>query len=187
MRRKDREMDQEFARQVIDKSRFGVLSMEDEEQGIPYSVPLSIVRQGDFLYFHSAREGKKVDLISKNEQVRIVFVGDVHVPDLYDREQLDEMVKDPEKTSQLISRVFTTEYESAIVEGRIAEVMDTNEKVLALKLICEKYTPDKMRYFEHAIQAGEKLTRIFKVEMESVSAKRKKYDEEGNEMKWGRR
>lgn len=186
MRRKDRAMNTEFAKQVIDRSRYGVLSIIDTGSGTPYSIPLSIVRDDDFLYFHSAIEGTKVDLFSDINQVKIVFVGEVHVPNLFTTSQLDEMTKDEEKTVQLISSVFTTEFESAIVTGKIKEVLDTDEKIHALKLICRKYTPDKMTYFQHAIKSGEKYTRVYRITMDVVEAKRKKYDSEGNEMKWGR-
>ena len=56
MRRKDREMNTEFAKQVIDRSRYGVLSIIETGSGTPYSIPLSIVRDDEVLYFHSARE-----------------------------------------------------------------------------------------------------------------------------------
>lgn len=186
MRRKDREMDEAFAKQVIDKAKFGVLSVCDNRSNTPYSLPLSLVRNEGTLYFHSAKEGTKVELISRIEKARIVFVGEVQVPDLYSNTELDEMVKDKEKTIQLISRVFTTEFESAIVEGKVSEVIDWDEKVLALKLICEKYTPDKMAYFDYAVEAGEKYTKVYRIEIESLTAKRKKYDQNGDEMKWGR-
>ncbi len=186
MRRKDREMDEEFAKKVIDKASFGVLSICDNGNKTPYSIPLSIVRTGELLYFHSAKEGTKIELIVGASKARVVFVGEVHVPDLYSNMELAEMVKDKEKTIQLISRVFTTEFESAIVEGEISEVLDRAEKVLALKLICEKYTPDKMLYFDYAVEAGEKYTKTYRINIETMTAKRKKYNQDGNEMKWGR-
>ena len=96
------------------------------------------------------------------------------------------LTKNEEKTVQLISSVFTTEFESAIVDGKIQEVLDTDEKIHALKLICLKYTPDKMAYFQHAINSRENYTRVYRITMDVVKAKRKKYDSDGNEMKWGR-
>lgn len=66
MRRKDREMNTEFAKQVIDRSRCGVLSILETGSGTPYSIPLSIVRDDELLYFHSAKEGTKVDLFSES-------------------------------------------------------------------------------------------------------------------------
>ena len=87
---------------------------------------------------------------------------------------------------KLISSVFTTEFESAIVTGMVELVEDEQEKIGAMRLICEKYTPSKMKYFDTAIAAGLKRTNVYRVGMESVTAKRKKYDSKGVEMKYGR-
>ena len=87
---------------------------------------------------------------------------------------------------KLISNVFTTEFESTIVTGVAKLVDDEDEKIGAMRLICEKYTPDKMQYFETAIVAGLNRTNVYRVKMETISAKRKKYDSEGVEMKYGR-
>ena len=51
MRRKDREMSEEFALKIIDKSRYGIVSMIDSDN-MPYGLPLSIVRDDKNLYFH---------------------------------------------------------------------------------------------------------------------------------------
>ncbi|MDD4445670.1 MAG: pyridoxamine 5'-phosphate oxidase family protein [Bacillota bacterium] len=181
MRRKDREMDRTFGEAVIDKARYGIVSINARD--LPYSVPLSLARSGGVLYFHSAREGHKVDLLVDGAGVRVVFVGDVRVPDLYTEEELGEMVRDPEKTSRLIRSVFTTEYESAIVEGRVSEVTTPEEKRMALRLICRKFTPEKMAYFDHAADIGVSYTKIFRIDIESITAKRKQYDESGVERK----
>lgn len=55
-----------------------------------------------------------------------------------------------------------------------------------MKLICEKYIPTKMDYFDLAIKAGLKRTNVYKIEIEEIKAKRKKYDINGEEMKCGR-
>lgn len=185
MRRKDREMNAQFGIQIIDKASYGVLSMVDEN-GEPYGIPLSIVRDGNTLYFHSAMDGKKVKIFEKNPKVNIAFVGDVNIPENYTREELDEISKDESKASVFISSVFTTEYESAVVKGQVKPVEKEEEKVKGMKLICEKYTPTKMDYFDIAIKTGLKRTNVYKVEIEEIKAKRKKYDANGEEMKWGR-
>lgn len=185
MRRKDREMDREFGLKVIDKSRYGVLSMVDEDNGT-YSIPLSIVREGDKLYFHSAMEGKKVKILEKNPTVSMVFVGETKIPENYSNEELDEIVKDESKAGLLISKVFTTEFESAIVIGKVKLLEDENEKINTLRLICEKYTPTKMDYFPMAIKVGLIRTNVYFIEIEEITAKRKKYDINGEELKWGR-
>lgn len=185
MRRKDREMSIEFGIEVIDKSKYGVVSMIDEDNE-PYGIPLSIARDEKTLYFHSAMDGRKVKIFEKNPNVNVTFVGEVKVPENYTKDELDEIIKDESKAVLLISSVFTTEYESAVVKGKVKLVEDEEEKIKAMKLICEKYTPLKMDYFNMAIKAGLKRTNVYRIEIEEIKAKRKKYDIHGEEMKWGR-
>ncbi len=185
MRRKDREMSREFGIEVIDKSKYGVISMVDEDNA-PYGIPISIVRDENTLYFHSAMDGRKVTIFEKTPNVSINFVGEVKVPENYTKKELDEIVKDESKVALLISKVFTTEFESAIVTGRVKLVEDEEEKIKAMKLICEKYTRAKMDYFNMAIKAGLKRTNVYKIDIEEITAKRKKYDVHGEEMKYGR-
>lgn len=185
MRRKDRQMDKEFALEVIDKASFGVVSMVDEKDE-PHGLPLSIVREGNNLYFHSARDGRKVKILERNPRVSITFVGYVNVPKLYSNKDLDDIVKDESKAGLLVTSVFTTEFESAIVKGKVVLVEDEAEKIKVLELVCQKYTPDKMDYFNMAVKSGLKSTNVYKIEIEDISSKRKRYDKDGQEMKWGR-
>ena len=116
MRRKDREMSEEFALEIIDKSRYGILSMIDGEA--PYGIPLSMVRDGKAIYFHSAMDGRKVQALNHNQRVSATFVGEVHVPDNYTKEQLDEIAADESRVVTFISNVFTTEFEADIKAGQ---------------------------------------------------------------------
>lgn len=90
MRRKDREMDKDFAFKVIDDSDFGVLGLCKDE---PYTIPLSIVRKKETLYFHSAPEGKKVRFIDDGDLVSVTFVSYVKVPENYSREEVKKLLK----------------------------------------------------------------------------------------------
>lgn len=182
MRRKDREMDIEFGKKIIDKSKYGILSMINMESE-PHGLPLSIVRDGDILYFHSSMDGEKVEIFANNNNLSVTFVGNVKVPEIYTNEELDEIVKDESKYILLISKVFTTEFESAIVTGKLKKVEDLDEKIEAMRVICNKYTPSKMKYFDMAIKAGLKRTNVYKIEIKNITAKRKKYDSQGNEIK----
>lgn len=185
MRRKDREMDKDFALRVIDQSSYGVVSLVDKND-LPYGMPLSIVREGHMLYFHSAVAGKKVDLFDLEPIVNVVFVGEVQVPNLYSKEELEELIKDKKNTNVVLSTVFTTEFESAIVKGKIKKITNDNKKIQALGLICNKYTPDKMDLFDMGVEPGVDSVLIYEIEMEEVTAKRKKFDAVGKEMKWMR-
>lgn len=185
MRRKNREMSKEFGMKVIDKARYGVISMVGESNK-PYGIPLSIVRDVDILYFHSAKDGKKVKLLERNTNVSVAFVGQTEIPENYTEDELNEIIKDEFKTKLLISNVFTTEFESVIVTGQVKPVKDEDEKIKAMRLICEKYTPTKMDYFPMAIKAGLERVNVYGIEIEEITAKRKKYDENKKELKYGR-
>jgi len=162
MRRKDREMPREFALDVVDKCQYATLAMISE--GKPYCVPLSIVRIDDNIYFHSAKAGQKTDALNKNPDVCISCVGDTN----------------------LVPRDFTTEYECAIIKGKAVEVTDDNEKIEVLKHICQRYAISNMAGFDGAIKMSLSRTAIWKISMDEVTGKRKKYDKNGMEMKFGR-
>lgn len=185
MRRKDREMSPEFALQLIDSVPYGVLSMLDKE-GEPYGVPLSLVRKEDILYFHSAKAGKKSEALKEGSTVCITFVGETQVPQLFDEKELADFLTKEEKGQTLISKVFTTEFESALVQGTVHKVTSEPQQIEAMRLICEKYTPSKMKLFDLAIRSGLSRTAVYCVKMQQITAKRKKFDRNGEEMKWGR-
>ena len=124
MRRVDRQMDEAFALDVMDRCEFAVLSMVGEE-GTPYSVPLSIAREDKHLYFHCALQGKKSDILRHNPAVCVVCVSGVKPAPME----------------------FSTEYESAIATGRAVEVTGEEEKIHALRLICQRYAAENMAAF----------------------------------------
>lgn len=160
MRRKDREMDRAFGLEVIDRCQFAVMSTLLPD-GEPYGVPLSMARIGNTLYFHCAPAGRKLDALRHNPRVSICCVG--HVKPL--------------------THDFTTEYESALVTGSACRVEDDEEKIQALRATCLRYTPDNMDQFEGAIARSLHRTDVWKIEIEAVTAKRKKYDADGKEIK----
>ncbi len=180
MRRKDREMDKDFAYAVIDKSQFGTLATINED-GSPYCIPVSPVRRDDKIYFHSAKLGTKIENIKRNPKVCMSFVGDVHVP-----VELNENTDANQEIKKTLETRFTTEFESAVVFGNVSIVEDKSEKILGLRLISEKYTPGDMEFFDAAIDVSYNVTYLLRIDIDHISGKRKKYDKSGIEMKWGR-
>lgn len=163
MRRKDREMDRSFALYVTDKCNYAVISMIKTD-GLPYCIPITIARDQDTIYFHSAKEGSKVDILHNNPNVCISCVGDTNKPD-------DK---------------FTTEYESSVICGKASEITDEEEKIYALRLLCQRHSPNNMINFNKAVEKSLFRTGVWKVDIDSITAKRKKYDADGKEMKFGR-
>lgn len=184
MRRKDREMNLEFALEVIDKSEYGVLGMIDS--GSPYTVILSIIRDGDSLYFHSAKSGKKVDLFSENDYVSVSFVSYVKVPSLFTHDEIESMIEAGDFAS-VGSKVFTTEFKSTHVMGKLSEVTDQDEKTNALINICKKYTPEFVEQALPFIKNSYNRTAVYKIDIEEIHGKRKAFDSSGEELKWGKK
>ena len=122
MRRKDRALSTEAALQIIDACPFATLSLIDGE-GMPYGVPITIVREGSAVYFHSALEGRKIDGLRKNSHVSLSCV-----------EKAENSQTD-----------YTVYYTSAILKGRAEEITEEEEKLYALELLCRRHTPQLMR------------------------------------------
>ncbi len=163
MRRKDREMNSDFALLVSDKCEYAVLAMTDHDN-MPYCLPLTIVREEDTIYFHSAMAGLKTDILKTNPNICMTCVGDTH--------RLEDK--------------FTTEFESAVIRGKAYEVTDAQEKIHALRLLCLRHTPANMQQFDDSIRKSLDRTAVWKIKISSITGKRKKYDKNGIEMKYGR-
>ena len=163
MRRQDRQMPEAFAWQVVDSCPYATLATVNQD-GTPYCVPVSIARREKTLYFHCAAQGQKSENLVRQPWACISCVSWVHVPE----------------------GKFTTEYASAIAQGPCAEVTDREEKIQALRLICQRYAPGNMGAFDEAIAGSLDRTAVWKVEAEQVTGKRKQYDSQGKEMKFGR-
>lgn len=125
MRRKDRERNEQFALEVVRKAEYGTLATVNADN-TPYCVPISAVLLNNYIYFHCAGEGKKLDNIVHNNKVCLTFVGNTK--------------RIPEK--------FTTEYASAVVRASCFVVVNDEEKLAALKAITQKYAASSMGCFD---------------------------------------
>ena len=153
MRRADRQQDRAFCLDVIDRCSHGVVAISTGED-MPYCLPLSLVRVDNSLYFHCAKEGRKVELLRKNPQVCITFVAQ------------DEPAFLPPAT-------YTTHYRSVIATGAAVEVTQAEEKTDALRALCQKTMPDHMAAFEQAIAHSLSVTAVWRIDLEKISGKAK--------------
>lgn len=151
MRRSDRARDREFALALIDRCTHGVMAISTGELA-PYCLPLSFVRIGEDLFFHCARQGRKIDLLHQFPQVCITFVGD------------DRPIFIP-------PAMYSTYFQSTIVTGTASEVDRPYEKAEILRALCQKLTPEHMDGFEAAIEHSLAVTAVWKVHIKDVSAK----------------
>lgn len=151
MRRKDRQMPEEFAWEVVDKCEYAFLAMTAED-GSPYGLPVTIARGGRAIYFHSALEGRKAECLRRSPRVCLSCVGETRVP--------------PGK--------FTTLFESAVAFGRAEEVTEDDEKIHALQLLCQRHTPDNMADFPRAVAKSLGRTGVWRITVEEITGKAKR-------------
>lgn len=76
MRRKDREInDVEVIKDILDMCRTACIAMIDHD--MPYVIPLSygyeMKENGFILYFHCAKEGRKIDILKRNQKVCVTI------------------------------------------------------------------------------------------------------------------
>lgn len=148
MRRQDRAISREDAIEILHVEEYGILSTVGED-GLPYSVPLSYVMDADAIYFHCANTGHKLDNIQHQPQVAFLVVG---------------------PTTPVFNGSMTSLYESVMVQGTAARVEDDTEKRRIMKILCQKYFPNHMDQFEHAMRALP-VTDVWRISMDQVSGK----------------
>ena len=162
-------MDAAFAMEVLDKAPYVTVSFTRPD-GSPYGVPLSLARTDErTFYFHCALEGDKLDCIAANPNVALSAVTRC-TPTV-----------GPKDGS------FTLQYKSAMAVGKAEMVTNRDEKIEALRAICLRLLPKHLDAFDDAIARSLERTAVVKITLtEPPTGKRKQYDKEGEEMKWGR-
>lgn len=120
MRRTEKEIDdQNVINKILSESMICRIGLFDEEY--PYVVPVNFGYKNNSLYIHSALNGKKIDLIKKNNKV------------CFEIEEAYKIVEDE------ISCNWTTKYRSVIGYGDIEIVSDFEEKKKGLDVIMTQH------------------------------------------------
>lgn len=147
MRKASRKQSAEWALGVFDKAPYVTVSMMREDS-TPYGLPLSVVRKDErTFYFHCADEGEKIDCIRANPIVSLSAVSKC-------TPKFEE-----EKNN------FTEYYNSAIAIGKAEFVTDPHEKTAALRLLCERFLPHYMSYFDEAISRSLSRTTVIRISL----------------------
>ena len=162
-------MDAAFALEVLDKAPYVTVSFTRPD-GSPYGVPLSLARTDEkTFYFHCAPEGEKLDCIAANPMVALSAVTRC-TPTV-----------GPKDGS------FTLEFSSAIAYGTATIVDNEAEKREALRAISQRFLPGHMHAFDAAVDRSMVRTAVVRIELtEPPVGKRKQYDANGDELKYGR-
>lgn len=136
---------------LLDKCQTIRLGLFDKEY--PYVVPLSFgyeVKDGKlFIYFHCAKEGKKIDLISDNNKVCVEA----------------DILNDYKRTEHSV----TADYESVIAYGKAQQVFD-GEAIHGLELLLahcgiDGYSPEQCWLTD--------IVAVYKISIDEITAKKR--------------
>ena len=151
MRRNEREItDRKDIDDIIRRCRVCHLAMCDDGQ--PYIIPLNFGYDGRFLFFHTAPEGRKIDIIKRNN--RVGFEVDI----LHDIVTAEQACK------------WGAKYESVMGSGTAEIVDDLESKKEALEWIMRQYGNSAWDFKEEIL----KKTLVLRVRILEISGKARK-------------
>lgn len=118
MRRSNQSISAEECVEILKKSPRGVLAVHGEG-GYPYALPINFLYADGKLYFHTAKEGHKLDALRADSRVSFCVT--------------DAGVK---RDGEWFFR-----FQSVIAFGKIAFVEEENQKKAILRGLADKYFP----------------------------------------------
>ncbi|MCD6299852.1 MAG: pyridoxamine 5'-phosphate oxidase family protein [Dehalococcoidales bacterium] len=152
MRRKDKEItDIDDIEEIIKKAICCRIGLVDNDE--PYIVPVSFGYERNALYFHGASEGRKIELIKKNNKVCFEIDTDVAV------------VK-AEKPCQ-----WTMRYRSVIGVGKARILENAEEKARALRLIMGHYAEGDFSFPKSELDS----VLVVRIDIENITGKKSGY------------
>ena len=162
-------MPAEWALEVLKRAPFITVSYTRAD-GSAYGLPMSMACTDDRTwYFHCALEGEKLDAIRAHPEVCLSAVTKC------------QPTVGPKDGS------FTLQYQSAVAFGRAELVTSDEEKILGLRVISQRFLPHHMDAFDASIARSLSRTAVVRVTLTAPpTGKRKQYDRQGEEMKFGR-
>jgi hypothetical protein len=150
LRRSDKEItDRSHIDRIIRGTQVCHLAFAVDAQ--PYVVPLSFGYDGEALYFHTARRGKKIDFISANPRVCFACVRGVR------------LVAEPGDPCE-----WGFAYESVVGYGTISELMSSEHKAYALSQIVLQCSGRDWDFASTNLDS----VRVWRLPVESVTGKR---------------
>jgi nitroimidazol reductase NimA-like FMN-containing flavoprotein (pyridoxamine 5'-phosphate oxidase superfamily) len=153
MRRKEKEIkDPEVIQKIFKEADICRIALSDGEK--PYLVPMNFAYHNNTLYLHSATEGRKIDILSKNNQVCF---------------QLD--IKTELVTSGIPCN-WGMKYLSVVGFGKAHIIDKPVEKREGLDIIMHKYSSEES--FSYIDEAISKVI-VIRVEIDEATGKKSGY------------
>lgn len=148
MRRFKQQLSESDTIELLRGTTSGVLALCGADMQ-PYGVPLSHVYDNGKLYFHSALDGHKLDLIEENSSVCFTVIAQ----------------------DEIHPETYTTYYRSAIAFGKISIIDDREEKRRALKLLGQRCNPTDAMGLQKEIANGFHRCKMLVMGIERLTGK----------------
>lgn len=149
MRRENQDVPMEECIEILKRGTAGVLALAGDGE-YPYALPISFVYSNGRIYFHSAREGHKIDAIRRNARASFCVIGQ----------------------DRIVPEEYTTYYRSVIAFGKAELVTDPQEQHDAMLLLAEKYCPeDAPAHREEKSTGTENYTAVIRFTVEHITGK----------------
>lgn len=147
MRRFNQQLSDAESIDILLNGKAGILGVIGE-MGYPYTVPVNYVYSNKKIYFHSAKEGHKIDAIRQCDKVSFCVVD-----------------KD-----DVVSEELTSYYRSVIVFGR-AKILESKKDIFnAANLIGMKYCDDKEKISKE-IKKFQNVLSCVEITIENITGK----------------
>jgi nitroimidazol reductase NimA-like FMN-containing flavoprotein (pyridoxamine 5'-phosphate oxidase superfamily) len=157
VRRRDRAVeDDAWIRAFLQQARYGVVATECDGQPFMNPVVFAYDQETHAIYFHTGRAGRIFANISRNPRV------------CFNASRMGAVI--PAATSAGCD----VEYESVVVFGKAEVLSDAAEATHALRLLLEKYDPERKYGVDYQPITPEQLARTaaYRVRVEAWSGKR---------------
>lgn len=118
MRRFKQQLSAEETERILRNGKYCVMAVSGDDD-YPYALPINYIYDGTSIFIHSAAQGHKTDALKRNPKCSLCIVD-----------------KD-----DVIPEEFTSYFRSVIAFGTAHFVESTDEKIAALRLLTEKYSP----------------------------------------------
>lgn len=149
IRRKNREIDSDSAKRLLQSSRRGVLAVNGDD-GYPYAIPINYLYDDEAqrIYFHGAKIGHKVDALRASDKVCFTVYG-------------NETIR---------TDAWAPFMQSVVVFGRCHLIEAGPKATRRIKQLAMKYYPSEQLVDEEIAQSG-KAVQVFEIEIEHMRGK----------------
>jgi len=126
------------------------LAVRDE----PYIVPISFGYDGAAVFFHTAKTGRKIDMITANPHACVQFERSV------------ELVTDHDDAC-----AWTFSFESAIGFGAVVELVDASDRIHGLNQIMRHYSGRGWEFQGPSLDS----TRVWRIDLDTLTGKKSEH------------